>query len=277
MNTSLKDLQRLGFVNMQYPSELRQAVLGAVSSWKDFTRLSDDVKKNFHYSNNSDGVGYEFKEGTGLKGDRKENFDATVGNRSWLDSEATKLNVREVRAFVDDALTLVKAVKPSIVQFADLVEKQFDMPGFSREVSESEHAFFVRFIHYFPGGTAGKEIGRAHVDQSCFTFHLFESDPGLQCLTYAGEWMDMPVSEGETVIIPAMQMQLRSEGKLTALAHRVIATEHTAKEGRYSAVCFIQLPKLPKYDKEKYGRLQEKEPGFNYGMSLSQFSEMFKK
>ncbi len=87
----------------------------------------------------------------------------------------------------------------------------------------------------------------------------------------------MPVSESRTVIIPAMQLQLRSKGKLRALWHRVVATPETAKAGRYSAVCFVQLKNTSKYDKEKWGRLQEMEEGFNYNMSPQEFAKFFKK
>jgi len=45
-------------------------------------------------------------------------------------------------------------------------------------------AFFVRFIHYPPQKSSGKVTAQAHPDQSGFTLHLFESDPGLECLTY---------------------------------------------------------------------------------------------
>ncbi len=87
----------------------------------------------------------------------------------------------------------------------------------------------------------------------------------------------MHVASGETAIIPSMQMQLRSKGELRALTHRVIANPETAVNGRYSAVCFVQFKKTPKYDKDTHGRLQEKSPGFNYGLSHDDFSKLFKK
>jgi isopenicillin N synthase-like dioxygenase len=109
------------------------------------------------------------------------------------------------------------------------------------------------------------------------TLHLFESAPGFQALTLdSKQWIDVSFPPGETVVIPSTQMQLRSEGKLTALCHRVVATEETAHTGRFSAVCFVQFSKTPKYDKDKHGRLQEKDPGFNYGMPLEEFARLFK-
>jgi isopenicillin N synthase-like dioxygenase len=166
-------------------------------------------------------------------------------------------------------------MQPTIIRFAEMVGDEYHLQGFADEVRVSE--FFVRFIHYFENRVVGDETATAHVDQSGFTFHLFESAPGLQCLTKEYAWIDMPVSEGETVVIPAMQLQLRSKGELEALFHRVVATEETAATGRYSAVCFVQLKNTPKYDKETHGRLQEKEPGFNYGMPSTEFAKLFKK
>jgi isopenicillin N synthase-like dioxygenase len=156
------------------------------------------------------------------------------------------------------------------------VEEVYGLQGLYDEVANGESVFFVRFIHYFGDREVGEEIATAHPDQSGFTPHLFESAPGLQRLTYDGRWVDMPVIEGGMVIIPAMQLQLRSEGTLRALCHRVVAVSETMDVGRYSAVCFVQLPRTPKYDKATQGRLQEKEPGFNYQMSYEEFSKLFK-
>ena len=276
MNTSITDLKTKGFVNMSYPPEMRKAVTRAIASWKRFCALPDSVKRSLPYSNNADGVGYELKEGSGPKGDRKENFDATTGGKQWLEDHAAEVGAPEALDFIKDVTALVSAVKPTIMEFAHLAEKEYGPKGFADEVEASGDAFFVRFIHYFGDRKTGEETASAHTDQSGFTLHLFESDPGLQCLTFDGRWIDMPVSEGETVIIPSMQMQLRTRGELKALCHRVIATPDTAKTGRYSAVCFVQLSKTPKYNKDAYGRLQEKKPGFNYEMSAGQFSELFK-
>ena len=78
-------------------------------------------------------------------------------------------------------------------------------------------------------------------------------------------------------IIPSAQLQVRSEGKLRAVTHRVVANQKTAVGGRYSAVCFIKLKDTPGYDKERWGRLQEMEPGFNYALSHEEFRKFFKK
>ncbi len=276
MNTSIHELKTKGFVSFSYPEDLRKAVEKTVESWKKFCDLPLEVKKGLPYSNNADGVGYEHKEGIGNKADHKENFDVTIAGQEWLRKKIEKINNPVALNFVQNATDLVGIMKPIILDFARQSEKVFHLEKFSDEVEASENAFFVRFIHYFGDRNVEDETATAHTDQSGFTLHLFESAPGLQCLTYEKEWIDMPVSEGETVIIPAMQMQLRSEGNLKALCHRVVATPETAQVGRYSAVCFVQLKNTPKYNKDVHGRLQEKLPGFNYEMSHEEFSRLFK-
>jgi isopenicillin N synthase-like dioxygenase len=276
MNSPITDLQSKGFVAVTYPADLRRAVERAIASWRNFCALPDTAKQEFPYSNNADGVGYELKEGVGNKADHKENFDVTVGGKDWLERNAARTGNASASEFMENAAGLVNIMKPIILDFAHATEKAFGVTGLAAETDNSENAFFVRFIHYFGDRMADDETATAHADQSGFTLHLFESATGLQCMTFDKKWIDMPVSAGETVIIPAMQLQLRSHGALTALCHRVVATKETARVGRYSAVCFVQLKGTPKYDKERCGRLQEKEAGFNYGMPHAEFAKLFK-
>lgn len=277
MKTSIRDLGRIGFVSVSYPNNLRDAVAKTVESWKKFCDLPEGTKKSLPYSNNADGVGYELKDGIGNKADRKENFDVTTAGTEWLKINAAAIHGNAALNFIQDAASLVHILKPLILDFAKEVELEFDLPGFHDEIAEGDDAYFIRFIHYFGDRNLDEETATAHTDQSGFTLHLFESDPGLQALMADKQWIDMPVSHGKTVIIPAMQLQLRSQGKLTALCHRVIANKKTALHGRYSAVCFVQLKNTAKYNKEKFGRLQEKVPGFNYGLSPEEFAKLFKK
>ena len=275
MSHSLRDLEALGFVSIPYPATIRNGVEETARTWKKFCSLPEEVKRGLPYSSNADGVGYELKKGDGPKGDRKENFDLTTGSKEWLEENAQQLGNPITADFVKDATKLAEEVAPLVIDFANKAEKEFGLEGFAREVEESKDSFFIRFIHYFGSTAAGEEIASAHADQSGFTLHLFESDKGLQCLTFENEWVDMPVSDGQTVIIPSMQMQLRSKGRLKALSHRVVATPETATTGRFSAVCFVQLKDTPKYDKAAQGRLQEKTPGFNYQMTHDDFKKLF--
>jgi isopenicillin N synthase-like dioxygenase len=271
MNT-LKDK---GYLVVKYPKDLRDLMEITIKSWKEVCMLPEDTKRDIPYSNSADGVGYELKDGSGNMGDKKENFDISLSGREWLLENIRVVNNQVILDFVNNAVLLVDRMRQTISDFAATVERDFEIKGFKQEVDDSMDKYFIRFIHYFPGASSGDEIARAHTDQSGFTFHLYESTPGLQCLEYDGDWVDSVVSSGETIIFNAMQMQLRSAGKLRALCHRVVATEESVRNSRYSAVCFVQLANTPKYNKSKNGRLQEKTPGFNYKMSVEEFSKLF--
>lgn len=276
MKSQIKDFKSKGFITMEYPETLRRPVEIAVKSWKRFCALPTEIKKGLPYSNGGTGVGYELKDGVGKNADRKENFDVTIAGQDWIEANVEGIESAAALDFVRNSTNLVGVLKPLVLDFARQVEETYGVKGFEQEIADSEPAFFVRFIHYFGERNVGDETASAHVDQSGFTLHLFESAPGLQYLDSRKVWRDASISAGETDIIPSMQLQLRSEGKLNALCHRVIATPETATTGRYSAVCFIQFKNTPKYDKDKWGRLQEREPGFNYDMPIGQFRNLFK-
>lgn len=275
---NITNLKSKGFVNLAYPQQLRIVVIKAEESWEEFCALPPEIKQLFSYSSKSAGVGYENKDGSGNKGDIKENFDISLAGQSFLMDVVNKYSDQHpiIREFVSNALLLLKEMSPFIISFAESCENNFNLVGFKDEINSGSEAFFVRFIHYPPQKSKGESTAQAHLDQSGFTLHLFESAPGLEYMTFDGEWKPMPVSSSETVIIPDMQMQLRSGGSLKALWHRVVANEETSKNGRYSAVSFVQFVNTPIYNKEVYGRLQEKPEGFNYEIDPEEFSRFFR-
>jgi isopenicillin N synthase-like dioxygenase len=167
-----------------------------------------------------------------------------------------------------------------VTDFAQTIERKFNLDGFSDEVYDSRPNWILRFLHYFGDRTPGEEIASAHPDKCGFSLHLHESEPGLQYLAIPPNepvWKDMPVSATQTAIIPSMQLQYRSKGKLLALYHRVVANDFTARTGRYSMVLFTTLNKTPLYNKSALGRLQEFAPGFNYRMNFKDFAPLFEK
>jgi isopenicillin N synthase-like dioxygenase len=272
---NIENFKRDGFVYFKYPKELRNAVEEAERLWVNFCGLPKKIKESVPYSNGGAGVGYELKNGIGKNADRKENFDITIPGEDWVEKNISAFKHKETVAFMRKVGELVTKIKPVVLDFAKSIEKEYGIKDFKDEVLKSEGAFFVRFIHYFGDRQTGEEIATSHVDQSGFTLHLFESQPGFQYLSYDKKWKGALVTKGETLIIPSMQMQLRSEGEIKAMCHRVVATEETKDKGRYSMVCFVQLKDTRQYNKSKFGRLQEMEPGFNYNMTREEFEKMF--
>src|ERR1700733_1610941 len=259
METSnIQDFKTKGFVAVPYPQDLRNAVRQVVPLWKKFCALSMELKSAFPYFDIGGGSGYEYKDGSGNKGDRKENFDFCIQGLPRLMSQAHYVESQTILEYITSATALIDMIKPFTLDFACQVERTFGLAGFSDEITDE--SIFVRFIHYFPTEKVGEETANPHCDKTGFTLHLFENEIGLQCLGFDGKWIPMPVSESQTVIIPGMQMQLRSLGELKALCHRVEANEVTARDGRFSAVCFVMLTKTPRYNKDAYGRLQERAP-----------------
>ncbi|MFA6916492.1 MAG: hypothetical protein WC222_08855 [Parachlamydiales bacterium] len=92
---------------------------------------------------------------------------------------------------------------------------------------------------------------------------------------YYDHFHKMPVEDKQTVIIPAVRLQLLSKGNLKALYHRVVATKKTARIGRFSMVCFIPFQNTPMYNKKEYGSMQAHDIGFNYNQSHDEFAKLF--
>ena len=275
-DTPIKDLEHKGVVNIPYPADLRNGVEKAVASWKAFCNLPENLKMKFPYGSDIGmGVGYEMKKTPGANLDLKEDFHFAAGFQNEIKNIARSLRNETVIDFVGQTETLVDLMEPLIIDFAGQLEETFGMVNLRDEVIESKPIWFIRFLHYFGGREKGDEIATPHADKSGFTLHLYESDPGLEYLDHQKRWRKMPVSRDETAIIPGMRMQYRSRNRLKATYHRVVATEKTAAQGRFSVVCFVHLKRTPEYNKKKAGRLQEFQPGFNYEMPFEEFSKLF--
>lgn len=274
MTASTGELRNLGLLNVDYPDNLRDAVENAVDSWKDFCLLPREEKQAFTFleDNHGDGAGYELKEEKGAKKDLKENFHVTLFQYPRLAEIANNRTF----PFLNDAKTLLDRMEPLILQFAANVEETYRVKGLVNEVFASKPYWILRYLHYFGDQQEGCEIAAPHADKGGFTLHLYESDEGLQhyCIRQR-TWKPMPVGETQTVIIPAIQLQLLSKGELKALYHRVVATERTARIGRFSMVCFIPFQNTPMYNKKVYGSVQTHENGFNYDLPHDEFSMLF--
>lgn len=274
MTTSIRELHEIGLIQVDYPDDLRITVENAITSWKDFCCLSRQEKNAFTFLEDShgDGAGYELKEEAGSKKDLKENFHITLFQYTRL------ANIANSRTFpfLNNAKDLLDQMEPLILEFANQVEKEFGLGGFMQEVQACKPYWILRYLHYFGDQKEGAELAAPHADKGGFTLHLYESDEGLEhyCIN-EGKWKAMPVDHKQTVIIPAMQLQLRSRCHLKALYHRVIATKKTARLGRFSMVCFIPFQSTPMYNKTGRGRMQTHDVGFNYKLSHSEFETYF--
>jgi len=261
-----------------YPEAVRSLVLQvATVSWPAYCSLPQEIKSSFPYKkvpSTGSGIGYERKtREAGL--DPKENFHLCYGEADWLRKMALESQNDIVIQFVTDALRLLENLKPLVIEQAQVIESEYQLQNLESDIKADFDNWVLRFLHYFPGAGVGNSLGDQHVDKCGFTLHLQESGPGVDQLTYDGEWTPMTVSETETVIIPGMRLQYRSQCKLKAACHRIVADENTATSGRFSAVCFVTIANTPVVDKEKAGRMQDQKAGFNYTLPFEELKTMF--
>jgi isopenicillin N synthase-like dioxygenase len=278
--SSKDQIKETGMCRVKYPDPLRKAVQSTISEWREFYALPLLAKQKVTLSNST---GYEFQNIDGPHKDLKEDMQITAVQLPRLRSEISLISEnKRGTALMDAADTLLHEASYLIEAFAEEMENAFGLTGLVAEVRASRYLWIVRCIHYFGNSQrqTGEEIGSSHVDKSGFTLHLFESDEGLQFMAQSdGVWTPAPVMEDDTVIFPAMQLQYFSKGKIEALWHRVVATPTTAEHGRHSMVLFVPFANTPKWNKEDPihgGRLQEKAPGYNYGLDFETFAKGFK-
>lgn len=273
---SIQKFLKTGVYQLVYPTGLHEKVSEALKAWKAFVALDDSLTSQFPYK---DGVGFEHQKGGGPTADHKKDFHYTDDGSDFLWKTAQGLPselASTSKVLLRKAQELIAYLGPTVSEFAWGIEKECGIEDFSQEVLASRGTWFLRFLYYPGDRKPGEHMAVPHIDKSAFTFHLYESDPGLQGLSYADkQWFDTPVSEDATIIFPGFQLQRKSEGRVKALCHQVVANEKTAETGRFSMVVFFSLKNTPKYAKEQ-GRLQDFEPGFNYMLSPEEVAKRFK-
>jgi isopenicillin N synthase-like dioxygenase len=276
MSERIYNLKDDGVTMVTYPASLHGSVQEAAELWQEFCALPESVKKQFGANDHQWTIGYESKDGMGQNGDTKENFDYARQGNEALNEVANRIDSATARQFISAVHALGDEILPMVENFGRSVEAQYGAKGFGDKAKKSAPNAFFRFLHYPKGQEDNGVIAEPHVDHSGFTFHLFETTDGCERLTFDNRWVSLPVADGQAAAFASMQTQLETEGKIKALAHRVIANETSAMAGRYAIVCFIALEGAPTYNKAKYGRLQGMEPGFNYDMPLDAFAKLFK-
>lgn len=270
---NIQDLKTRGLVSIPYPIEIRPVIERSIKSWIDFCTLDVGIKNKFTYI---DDIGFEIKEEKGETKDLKENFHVRISGLSRLQAIAREVNANESFEFIESVEELANAIEPTVLDFAEELGREFGIENARQEVLDNKLNWTVRFLHYFGDRNDGDVTASPHIDKGAYTLHLFETDKGLEYLDKeTRRWLDMPVGKDETVIITGSRMQNLSKNNIKALCHRVVANKNTKTIGRYSAVLFVNFEHSPLFNKDKFGRLQEFPPGFNYDMPFEEFGKMF--
>lgn len=270
-------------MNVTYPAQVRSGVLEFQRVCEAFYALAPEIKRKFPYQRFDlmSGVGYEYKDNNNQPGvspetrDFKENLHLKKKYLGWMHETARSINEPAVTELIDAYASFMGHLAPWVREVATAIEEQHRIPGLAQDVLANEDLWVLRSLHYFGDRGAGEQLASPHTDKCCFTPHLYESDSGLERLTYENAWVPMPVGEGETAIIPGMQLQNISDNELRATWHRVTANERTASEGRFSMVCFITAANRPVIDSDRAGRMQDLGVGGTYRMPLPELRKLF--
>lgn len=100
----------------------------------------------------------------------------------------------------------------------------------------------MKLINYHPqpGGGAPRVGVAPHCDWSWVTLLLQDEVGGLQVLTPAGEWRDVPPLPDALVVNVGELVEVVSGGRLRATPHRVV--NHSAERPRVSVPVFVNPP-----------------------------------
>lgn len=264
-----KPLHTQGFVKVNYPSTLRAVVAEAMASWQEFCKLPDEKKRSFSGGNDRvKDFGYMKRQDKVGKADDKELFEVKRQQLEEMARLAKEIGNEKALAFIHAVDRHVTETVSLVQAFAASVEREYGLGGFEKDVIDAIDNWTFRYIHYFPG----ENFAHAHADRGGFTLHLFETAGGGEYLSFDNEWLPFPVSAAETIIFPSLVLQERSNGVLAGLWHRVNPNKETLLTGRFSMVLFVDFANPRKWNDGKY-RVQNLEPGFNYGRRPDQFPE----
>ncbi len=264
------DLKTRGFVRVDYPRPLREAVSVAMGSWQRFCTLPLEQKRLLSGGDRIKDFGYMRRQDVGPTADEKELFHSVRANFPLLLPKAKLVGDRRATDFITAVDTLTERMLPLVRTFAGEVEDAYKIPGFEELVMKSADYWTFRYLRY---PKAKPILANPHTDRGGMTFHLGETEGGGEYLGFDGIWRAWPVSEEETIFFPSMGLQHCSNNELKALWHRVVPVESPVTE-RYSMVAFIDFQNSHRFNDSQF-RMQDREPGFNYHCTFAEFDRYF--
>lgn len=149
--------------------------------------------------------------------------------------------------------------------FLSLVEEALSLPPQSLHQFLSEQ-HRLKLVHYPAGSEAGGQGVGPHKDSSGWWTFLLQASPpevrGLQVLSRAGDWIDVPTVPGTFVVNIGQTFEVVTSGVCTATTHRVLS----GPSERYS-VPFFQGVRRNLTKEEAVGSLREHFSGYADGSS----------
>ncbi len=233
-------LATFGFLQLSHigidPCEL-EAVFSAADA---FFHASLDEKARCAYRSAAENFGYqgmlEENLDPGAPADLKQTF--TMRNivndpppvERWPSAEFRDI----MRGFFAHALDCAHAVQRRMADTLSLPSEFFTTVHSGENVT-------LRLLHYPAGAapmTEAAQLGAgAHTDYGFITLLFQHGVAGLQVVGPAGDWIDVPPSDGAVVVNSGDLLERWSNGKYKSTRHRVIA--NTGPRDRLSIALFL--------------------------------------
>ncbi len=243
------DLYNNLFAIISYPQDVAQQVAAAHPLWKEFCELPQEIKDSFVFGGDDWNFGY-IKKGSKENEDQKEYYHFSAHHKELLKKHGLLEAVEDnptVKRFFSYCEELFGAVTGFAIEYNKILAQDNEhiamLPEQTKKGFERSQGV-IRFLHYTPHPDA-EILADPHFDRGGMTFHLYESQEGLQFLNWDGVWTDAPVLTDETVLFSGIGLERLSQDVLQRTWHRVVADKHATSPERYSIVLFCDFPDVP--------------------------------
>ena len=223
--------RRTGFAVIEGHEIPEQTIADAWDAAKAFFALPDAVKRRYHVAGGAGQRGYtpfgiETAKGAALS-DLKEFWhvgrDLPPGHR-FADIMAPNLwPDSDLPAFRPALQALFSALEETGRRVLRAIAVHLGQPEDFFDSPVADGNSILRLLHYPPVSPEADAVrAGAHEDINVITLLLGAEEAGLQLLSRAGEWLEVPATPGSLVVNVGDMLQRQTGGQLPSTTHRVV-------------------------------------------------------
>jgi isopenicillin N synthase-like dioxygenase len=223
--------RRTGFAVIEGHGIPEQTIADAWDAAKSFFALPDDVKRRYHVAGGAGQRGYtpfgiETAKGAALS-DLKEFWhvgrDLPPGHR-FADIMAPNLwPDADLPVFRPALQALFSALEETGRRVLRAIAVHLGQPEDFFDSPVADGNSILRLLHYPPVSPEADAVrAGAHEDINVITLLLGAEEAGLQLLSRAGEWLEVPATPGSLVVNVGDMLQRQTGGQLPSTTHRVV-------------------------------------------------------
>ena len=223
--------RRTGFAVIEGHEIPEQTIADAWDAAKAFFALPDAVKRRYHVAGGAGQRGYtpfgiETAKGAALS-DLKEFWhvgrDLPPGHR-FVDIMAPNLwPDSDLPAFRPALQALFSALEETGRRVLRAIAVHLGQPEDFFDSPVADGNSILRLLHYPPVSPEADAVrAGAHEDINVITLLLGAEEAGLQLLSRAGQWLEVPATPGSLVVNVGDMLQRQTGGQLPSTTHRVV-------------------------------------------------------